>query len=231
MNCSDFRSAVFDPPDDPSWEAHAEECASCRDFIAAQPFFDQRHRAQLIESAPPRLKAEILDRCIEKRQRRRWRMPAIATAVFLCVALAATALFFSSHTRMAEALVHDHLEYAAKPNPSEFTTANPDTLSQWFTGRLPFQVDVPRLTDAQLLGGRRCRIDHHWAGLVLYESGTRRISVFVLPDDVKFDKLPLAHTQDGVNLLVVNGRGVRYAIVGGVSPQQIRSWASALPRT
>jgi anti-sigma factor RsiW len=226
VTCEEFRALVPAPPEPGGdFDRHCEECAECRRLLRSDGALDEREREKLFESASAAFTARLLGRVGEARLRRRWVRRLAVTAVL--ASLAASAFLFSRGKRggTEELLVGDHLDYASLESPAQFATADPSLLSRWFVGRLRFEVDVPRLTEAQLLGGRRCRLAGLDAALALYEAHGRRLSLFVLPREAPFRELPCRKSVRGVNLLVVERRGLRYALVGPVDFASLEAWA------
>ncbi|MCC6130735.1 MAG: hypothetical protein IT186_12475 [Acidobacteria bacterium] len=229
MKCREFLSLAACPPASggPSeeFDGHARECQACREAIEADRLFSERERALLVEPAPPLLAARVFEEIGRARSMRRtWRALIGAAAVILLFA-GGRILLDGGPEPLEGALARDHIEYLAVPNPAEYATADTGTLARWFGGHFPFAVDVPRLRDAQLLGGRRCKLAGYPAALALYESGGRRVSVFVLPPEAPFRSLPCLRTERGVNVLAVEHRGLRYAFAGDLPAEQLLGWA------
>lgn len=87
------------------------------------------------------------------------------------------------HEEIAQALVADHIHYLQVPDALEIASADPAILADWFRERVPFSVQIPRLHDGRLLGGRLCTLLGRKAALVLYERGGKRLSLFTLAAD------------------------------------------------
>ena len=89
----------------------------------------------------------------------------------------------SRHEEIAQALVADHIHYLQAPDALEIASADPAILANWFQSRVPFPVQIPRLDDGRLLGGRLCSLLGRQAALVLYERGGKRLSLFTFAAD------------------------------------------------
>lgn len=100
----------------------------------------------------------------------------------------------SRHEEITQALVADHIHYLQEPGALEITSADPTTVAEWFHQRVPFPVQIPRLHDGRLLGGRLCTLLGRKAALVLYERGGKRLSLFTLAADaVPVEEKELMH--------------------------------------
>lgn len=115
----------------------------------------------------------------------------------------------SRHEEIAQALVADHIHYLQVPDALEIASADPTIISDWFRERVPFPIQIPRLHDGRLLGGRLCSLLGHPAALVLYERGGKRFSLFTLAADAvplgKKEKRQAAN-QDNPRCLRTFGR-------------------------
>ena len=89
----------------------------------------------------------------------------------------------SRHEEIAQALVADHIHYLQLPDALEIASADPALIADWFRERVPFPVQIPRLHDGRLLGGRLCSLLGHQAALVFYEREGKRLSLFTLAAD------------------------------------------------
>ena len=89
----------------------------------------------------------------------------------------------SGHAAITQALVADHIHYLQVPDALEIASADPTIIANWFQHRVPFPVQIPRLDDGRLLGGRLCSLLGQQAALVLYERGGKRLSLFTFAAD------------------------------------------------
>ncbi len=89
----------------------------------------------------------------------------------------------SRHEEIAQALVADHIHYLQVPDALEIASTDPAIIADWFRDRVPFPVQIPRLNNGRLLGGRLCSLLGRQAALVFYERGGKRLSLFTLAAD------------------------------------------------
>lgn len=89
----------------------------------------------------------------------------------------------SKHEDIAQILVADHIHYLQVSDALEIASADPAVLVDWFQDRVPFPVQIPRLNNGRLLGGRLCSLLGRQAALVFYERGGKRLSLFTLAAD------------------------------------------------
>jgi hypothetical protein len=89
----------------------------------------------------------------------------------------------SRHEEIAQILVADHIHFLQVSDALEIASADPAVLVDWFQDRVPFPVQIPRLNNGRLLGGRLCSLFGRHASLVFYERGGKRLSLFTLAAD------------------------------------------------
>lgn len=103
----------------------------------------------------------------------------------------------SRHEEIAQALVADHIHYLQVSDALEIASADPAFIADWFRDRVPFPVQIPRLNNGRLLGGRLCSLFGRQVALVFYEHGGKRLSFFTLAGDA----IPLKERE---NIQVAN---------------------------
>jgi len=125
-------------------------------------------------------------------------MPRRALVAGLAAAAAAIAIWLlrtparpalpvtAAATEFASLAASTHLRYARGQVPLEVSSDRPETVSRWFTGRVPFHLALPDYRVApgehkpyQLAGGRLVSFRNDAAAFVAYRMGDRPISVLV----------------------------------------------------
>ncbi len=85
----------------------------------------------------------------------------------------------AAHDPATQALVADHIHYLHEPDPLQVASSDPERIAAWFDGKVPFRVEIPRLEAATLLGARLCSLRGEKVALAFYETGGKRLSLFV----------------------------------------------------
>src|SRR5574341_686799 len=218
---------------------HAEQCAACRQFFAAEKSLSallRKHAPR--EAASSILREQVLGRIAEEqekaRQPSRWsflhrRSAMLVLALFLLVGLLFAGLWLRSrHTQeseqLASILVDDHVRYQSAA--TEVTSTEPEVINAWFRDRVRFSVQPPRLADSSLVGGRLCNLQGHPAALVFYRRPQSMISLFVLDGSgiemprehlIALDERPcFVATERGYNVVMWKERGLLYALVSDI---------------
>lgn len=189
-------SAWFDGEADPAesraTEVHLKSCLTCRRVLQAWQGLRGKLRAG--SSVP-----EVSPVPNARRARSRGRMMATVTAVAaMLIALVATSAF-AVHRRpnpLLDELEQHHFQSFAKTSPCEFQSSDPDAVRGWLSDKVGFDVEVPKLEGASLLGARRCRLDGVLSASLLFRRGDSAVTVFIAPPDGKLPER-LARLTDG----------------------------------
>jgi anti-sigma factor RsiW len=156
--------------------AHLEGCARCR---TAQAGFEQLHEAfrPLRVGSVPRLATHAVPRP--------WtRSPGPRRPLALAGALAAAlaVVLWSSHrdaAALADELEARHLTAFARSAPCDFTSSDPAAVRAWVAGNVGYDVEVPVVPGARLLGARRCTVHGGVTASLLYRRGDEPLSLFL----------------------------------------------------
>lgn len=192
MNCRDFREWLAfreTRPDERIHQAleHARSCADCATRLQVDDHLEQTVRQELARvNTPLRLRSGIELSLKEPRRAHNlrglgWRslgLPAGALAGVLLV------LFFwlplgqdlSSIGRIASLAEQNH--HAGYD--MSFSAAEVTDITDWFSGKLDFDVVVPDLTDRGLnfLGGRKCTLGGREIAYLFYADKGKPYSLF-----------------------------------------------------
>jgi anti-sigma factor RsiW len=81
-------------------------------------------------------------------------------------------------------LVDQHVAAMASANPVELASSDPHVIKPWFSGKVPFSVEVPELdnTPFSLVGGKVASFQQDSAAHLLFTVRKHRISVFMFRD-------------------------------------------------
>ena len=156
--------------------AHLEGCPHCR---TARADFQRVHEAfgPLRLGSVPRLLPPVALRP------RSWspgpRRP-LAIAGALVAALAVVLWSSQRHdAALADELEARHLTAFARSAPCDFTSSDPAAVRAWIAGNVGYEVQVPVVPGATLLGARRCTVHGGVTASLLYRRGDEPISLFL----------------------------------------------------
>ncbi len=160
-------------------EAHLGECAECRAVLESEGRLRLAlRRAAHSIAAPARLHRRLNEAiALEHSRTQTWtrRWPAVAAAAILLAFVwrGATSESFSD-LREAAARHAGNL-------PMDVVAADMGPVQKYFSGKLPFAVNIPSLTEESPseLGGRVIQLNNHDAAYVRYETPRGRVSIFV----------------------------------------------------
>lgn len=190
MNCRESRSMI------PAWldqelpgrdgealEAHLDACEDCSAFARREQGFVRGLRENLPrEAAPPELKERLLSSvrapAVSTAPARRWALGAAAGLALAGLLLA----LFVPRAGLSEDWTRFYLQEHQAHSGAEaadFNASDPAKVAGWLGSALGHPVHVPSMPDAELLGGRLCRLRGQKVGLALYRSKGRMLSLFM----------------------------------------------------
>lgn len=109
------------------------------------------------------------------RRSRRWQCAG-------AIAAALVALLWSHdrhRTAVADELEVRHLTAFARTTPCEFTSSDPTAVRTWVEANVGYEVEVPEIPGATLLGARRCTVHGGVTASLLYRRGAEPVSLFL----------------------------------------------------
>ncbi len=231
MNCEELRSLLdpwvdgeLDEPTARALESHAASCPEC----ARRLQFGRRLKELVALKArspePPAYLAERVRRAIGVQageRRRQWSVAAPAAAIVVAAGLLAWAVLRGGGPgeTLARALAEDHVKYLARSDAAQVKADEKGPIEDWFRGRLPFDLRLPGL-DAKPVGARSCRILERPCGLVLYEKGACRLSLFVFEGGA-FAQFPILIRVRGFTVAGWGDSGLSYALVSDLPPEEM----------
>ena len=156
--------------------AHLGSCARCRAMQAEirrihEGFGPFRQEPAPVPSLPARRPGAV---------RRAVRRPWLAGAA-LAASVAAVLVWSSQRHRaaLADELEARHLTAFARTAPCEFTSSDPAAVRAWIAANLGYEVEVPAIPGARLLGARRCTVHGGLTASLLYRHGEEPLSLFL----------------------------------------------------
>lgn len=242
------------------FESHLEGCVSCSEIVASERrFIESIREAKPLAKAPQELRSSVehilsrtappyaappeLRRQIGKslsssfRLSGRRRLVAAAAAVFI---IALATVWYATRFRglltpnlpsdFAMMAVDTHLRHLRGQLPFEIATDSPDEISQWFSGKVSFKLQLPNYQEAsgqeklyRLEGARLVGFKNDYAAYVAYQMQKRPISLVVTSERVAVPSggeeivskgLTFHYDSiDGLKVITWSDRGLTYALV------------------
>ncbi len=237
--------------DHAAFEAHLGSCPSCRLLLEReQTTAAQLSEAYPIPEAPAALRARVeAILAAPRRTSKRWGSWASAAGLSAAV-LAGIALRerpspvdvrrTESASAFAAMAADTHLRYARGALPLEVQSDRPERVSQWFAGRVPFQLALPDYPVGpgeqkfyRLEGGRLVSFRSEYVAYVAYRMDEQPISLVVTsaatvaPEGgslVKSGALTF-HVESvaGLKVITWSDNGLTYALASDVAVEASRS--------
>lgn len=156
---------------------HVAACRPCRETL--EQFADLRTALRAIpdDAAPgaPR-------RAVAASGRRRvWAWGAagaLAAAAALLLVVSVSPLHGAASGLRDELEAH-HLRAFSRASPCEFMSSDAGAVRAWLRSRVGYDVDVPTIPGAKLLGARRCKLGGVMTASLLYRRGDEALTVFL----------------------------------------------------
>jgi predicted anti-sigma-YlaC factor YlaD len=216
----------LDPETTAAVAAHLETCPACR----AQAEAERELRARLAGLAAPAL-PEGLEAHVRRASRVRPRaVPAAARWALPLAAVLLVGIWLRGYAPfVAWDLARDHDKcFARQPLPAKLWSDEPRAVGDWFEQQGSHLPALPGQVGAlSLVGARYCPLASlSLAPHVYYASATSHVSVFVVPQGVRFDGRFAGRPRgDAVRLLRVEGE-----VVGIVAEREadVRAFETAL---
>lgn len=192
-------------------EAHLNSCSHCRDY------FEMRLELRGVVRAagesvrcPAKLRQKVVKVLDVERRRTRWSMrrwPAAAAAAAVLVA-------FVWRGGLAGEDLDAVAERHARNLPMDVVSANVSQVQQYFRGKLPFRVALPKLRDRpeSNCGGRLVHLRNQDAAYVRCDLPQGKVSLFVYQDsDAGFHELAPLYRLGRSRFMIKQVRGYTVA--------------------
>lgn len=184
-----------------SFEAHVAACNDCRVAVEEERAVVATVRGvRPLPDAPAELRARVEGLLVRRPAARRPAWPAVLAAGVL---LGAVGVMVGSRYRatpvapearlpspFASAAADAHLRYARGQLPLEVRSDQPQEVSRWFAGRVPFQLTLPdyRVGPGEkkvyrLEGGRLVAFGGDYAAYIAYRMGDQPVSLLITSAD------------------------------------------------
>ncbi len=223
IDCDEFRKFVdpyvdgeFDDRGRAEFDAHMAVCPDCRRFFEQKSWFLEavrpclRRPTTMSEDQRCRLTAKLRAARAPERRRRMMRRVAPLSTV---AAAAAVFLFVTPLTGFAP-VIDEAVDQHCQAMPVEVPSPEPREIDDWFSGKVPFDMNAPRFRDQRvsLLGGRLSRVGQQRAAYLVYGVGAHKVSVLVFDGrELKLDS-GQARAVANRKLRMHDARGYRVAV-------------------
>jgi len=148
---------------------HVPGCERCQSTLA-----DFRRIRRAFQGAP---RAGAQDR--PARRRRSGRLLAAAALAAAMLAAIVGAKNLRPETGLAEQLELRHVQAFSRSPACEFHSADPAAVGHWLAENVGYEVQVPAIPDAELLGARRCPLNGGMTASVLYRRRGESVTLFL----------------------------------------------------
>lgn len=230
-------------------EQHTKECAECRAVLSAKELLLNKLHRQPAMLAPPELRQRV-DSMLSNRT-----PPAFGLRHFLAVAAVIVVSLLglqiwriqSSEDRQKQRMsefrslaVETHLKRLNHQLPLEVISSSPETVSEWFNGKVNFRLELPsypegsgHLKKYSLEGARLVDFNGESGAGVSYRMEGQLITLVVLPssqvtpvggDEIISGKLTFHLLDDrGFHVISWTDHGLTYALVSNLAERGERS--------
>jgi len=139
--------------------------------------------------------------------------------------------FQERNDSLTSILVEDHKNNI--PGDVQILSSDPETVKEWFSGKVGFVVNVPKLQGAIFIGGRLCQIEGRRVALLFYEKNGKPLSLFVMDGslaDLNWKDKNVIDTdgnssevtnKKGCNIVFWREEGIVFALVSDIEKQEI----------
>jgi len=246
MNCEVWQDKIdafvdseLAPDEALGFDEHLRTCPACSQETLARQRLKAETRLAGQRFAPsPEFESRIRRRLAPKRASWAW-LPALVSAA--AVLLIAVFLGLGWRERAVQQqvvaqLVDQHVATMASDHPVDVVSTDSHTVKPWFSGKVPFSVEIPNLagTQFELIGGRLTYLQQAPAAQLIFAVRKHRISVFMVRErgevaSLANDTSPVR--RGGFNTQTWVEDGVRYFAISDVNPEDIHQLCNLLKQS
>ncbi len=244
MNCETWQDkidAFVDselPADEASqFEEHLRKCVACSSETLARQRLKAETRLAGQHFAPSAaFERRLRKQFAPKRPRFFSWFPSFAVTAAVVLVMVWLGIGWRDravHQQVVAQLVDQHVATMASEHPVDVISTDAHTVKPWFSGKVPFSVEVPNLTGTQfeLVGGRVAYLQQSPAAQLIFAVRKHRISVFMVRDHgavamLGSDTSPVRRTAFNTQTWVEDG--IRYFAISDVNPQDVRQLCDLL---
>jgi anti-sigma factor RsiW len=247
MNCETWQDRIdafvdseLSPDEALGFEEHLRNCPACSsETLARQRLKVETRLAGQRFQPSAEFERRIRNRIAGKRRFRILWLPALAGAAAVLVLVTMLGIGWRERAlqrQVVAQLVDQHVATLASDHPVDVISTDSHTVKPWFSGKVPFGVDIPNLagTQFELVGGRLTYFEQAPAAQLIFSIRKHRISVFIMRDTGEASALgndasPVRRT--GFNTETWVEDGLRYFAISDVNPDDIRHLCDLLKQT
>jgi anti-sigma factor RsiW len=246
MNCDVWQDKIdafvdseLTPAQMDGFEQHLRDCPACSaETVSRQRLKLETRLAARRYTPSTEFESRIRRSIAAPRARWNW-IPTLATAASLII-VAFVVGWFSRQSllqrQVVSQFVDQHVATMASASPFDVVSADSHTVKPWFTGKVPFRVDIPELagTPYTLLGGRLTYVQQAPAAHLIFSVRKHRISVFMFregPDTAALGLESSPVRRLGFSTQTWLEDGIRYFVISDVNPSDVHNLCELLKRT
>jgi anti-sigma factor RsiW len=214
-------------------------CAACAAGVLEQVQLKRSVAAAGKRYVPSAKLREKINKAVATKPRRafgwQWRILAVPAALLLIVSVGVN--WYASRDsarrqRVYSELADLHVAALASATPVDVVSTDRHTVKPWFQGKIPFSFNLPELHGSEftLLGGRVTYLAQTPGAHLIYQVRKHEISVFIFQDRGDETASPPSGPNHTLSFNVENWtqNGLRYFVVGDVSPTDIQALSKLL---
>lgn len=214
-----------------TFEEHLRLCPACSAETLARQQLKLETRSAGRRFAPSYEFEQRVQRKISPSRFRLWAwLPAVvgaAAAIAFAVLLTTTWHDHVLKQELTAQLVDQHVAALASSNPVDVVSEDSHTVKPWFTGKVPFSVNVPQLAGTQftLIGGRLAYFQQAPAAQLIFGVRKHKISVFIFRDHGDTTRLGNRDVPSHQFSFAVESwaeDGLRYVAISDSNPEDVR---------
>ncbi|NOZ87851.1 MAG: hypothetical protein GXP49_16635 [Deltaproteobacteria bacterium] len=188
MICSDYKQLLdlfldeeIEGEEALAVEEHLGTCTECFNYVKNAMSLRAKLKAEDAALGQPAELAIRVQNILDAEDRRSWAVRLAKLAPIVVAAGVAVALFFWTRSGGNFAFVEPVLAAHAQNLPMDVQAQDPEKVSGWFRGRVPFAVRPPifHRPEMRMVGARLASLNRNLAAYIAYKRGARKYSLFV----------------------------------------------------
>lgn len=256
MKCIKAREVIYMSSESEPFSAeiievkeHLKNCPSCAEFFKEEEILKNIiHEKAPRERAPQSLKQLVLAITEKERvfltrsagtsssTRLSGMISKLSFALLFLIFVTSSLILYNvsfqeRNDSLSSILIEDHMKNI--PGHVQILSSDPAAVEQWFSGKVDFVVNVPRLQGARFIGGRLCQIEGRRVALLFYEKNGKPLSLFVMDGslaDLNWKDKNVIETdgnfseisnEKGCNIIFWREKGIVFALVSDIEKQEI----------
>jgi len=222
-----------------AFAAHLPGCAACAaDALGRVQMKRSVQLAGKRYTASAELRSKIAKSIAAKPRRDAgWAWKLVAMPALLVLVLSVGVNLYlrregSQRQRVYSELADLHVSALASATPVDVISTDRHTVKPWFQGKIPFSFNLPELQGSEftLLGGRVTYLAQTPGAHLIYQVRKHEVSVFIFQDRGEETASLPSGPVHALSFNVENWtqNGLRYFVVGDVSPDDIQALSKLL---